>query len=127
MVNNASADAWWYTLPTGWGYLRLGERHRAFAIAMSHQRHCLTFIVRSIALKVPTDEHLHHCFNYIRQQILCAADGTLEDPEWRERGQAWQDMRTTGRERVCRDWRVVEEFIDANYEEWVEYKDLHFG
>ncbi|KAA1477480.1 hypothetical protein DENSPDRAFT_854368 [Dentipellis sp. KUC8613] len=125
MVDNASASAWWQTLPTDWGYVRLGEHRRIFALAMSHQRHCLTFISRSIAKRLPADAHLQHCFNYLRQQILCAADGTLEDPGWAATRQGWEEVRVVGRERVCRDWRIVEELVDENFADWRLYRQEH--
>lgn len=47
-------------------------------------------------LKTP---HARHCFDYLRQSIMCAADSNLE-PVNAELG----GVTGWGSERVCRDW-----------------------
>ncbi|KAJ8062728.1 hypothetical protein OCU04_007992 [Sclerotinia nivalis] len=62
--------------------------------------------------------HWLHCFDYLRQTILCTADGTLEPPKADSRGKENVDGMT---ERQCRDpeelWRLsVESFEEDGYE-----------
>ncbi|PSR83957.1 hypothetical protein PHLCEN_2v5561 [Hermanssonia centrifuga] len=56
-------------------------------------------------------EHVHHCFNYLRQTILCGANPTLE-PVVPILG-----VRSVNAEmpRVCRDWTAVYELVEKNF------------
>lgn len=61
------------------------EGMTVFTTSMTHQLHCLWAIVQTYSgLKsgheIPDDHHWHmiHCFSYMRQAILCAADTALE-------------------------------------------------
>jgi hypothetical protein len=49
--------------------------------------------------------HLDHCFEYLRQALMCAADSNLEDLVVDEKGEAtapgW------GTKRVCRDFEKL--------------------
>ncbi|KAI0441305.1 hypothetical protein F4803DRAFT_552192 [Xylaria telfairii] len=92
---------WWGSLltPNG-GFLKVEEPNheiRDYGVSMFHQLHCLA-IVRSVLLHGGIDaththtghtpregddeakerKHWLHCFDYIAQAILCAADNTLE-------------------------------------------------
>ncbi|KAH8668578.1 hypothetical protein BX600DRAFT_259455 [Xylariales sp. PMI_506] len=56
-----------------------------FTTSMTHQLHCLWAIVQTYSgLKsghpIPDDHewHMTHCFSYMRQSILCAADTAIE-------------------------------------------------
>ncbi|CAJ2508452.1 Uu.00g134780.m01.CDS01 [Anthostomella pinea] len=61
---------------------------------------------RKVELTV-NQNHLQHCFDFLRQDILCAADMTLEPlPD----GYVETDGR--GVEHVCKDWRVLLELMD---------------
>ena len=81
---------------------------------MFHQLHCVEKMRK--ALDTPDDPiatitHLQHCMNYIRQMILCGSDTTLE-PVGSE---------GVGVTHTCRDWNVVYETIEDNYERWTNY------
>ncbi|KAF2658525.1 hypothetical protein K491DRAFT_592800 [Lophiostoma macrostomum CBS 122681] len=59
--------------------------HRFFTISTAHQLHCLWTIERLFYdvsphnNQEPSDmSHMRHCFDYIRQSLMCAADSTLE-------------------------------------------------
>lgn len=47
--------------------------------------------------------HIVHCFDYLRQSLMCAADTNLEVLDKNRKTNGW------GREKKCRDyWSVVE-------------------
>tara|TARA_R110002003_G_scaffold3381_1_gene25262 strand:- start:10452 stop:10871 length:420 start_codon:yes stop_codon:yes gene_type:complete len=48
--------------------------------------------------------HVEHCFEYLRQSVMCAADTNLEDTVENEGG---NETMPWGKERVCRDWEAV--------------------
>lgn len=94
---------------------------------MYHQLHCLTMI-RNVYWdlifavedpstlpnkKFPRNSHMGHCFDYIRQGIQCAGDLTLEPADMSEPGHSkingWG-----AKHRICRDWRVAEEWLREN-------------
>ena len=51
--------------------------------------------------------HLRHCFDYLRQALLCAADSTLE-PWSEELG----GVTGWGVERVCRDYGELKGWVE---------------
>jgi len=59
-------------------------KKEAYMVSSMHQLHCLSTIMTSYAkLRHGDDEsemgyHIAHCFDYLRQGILCAGDSTLE-------------------------------------------------
>jgi hypothetical protein len=84
----------------------------AFLISMYHQLHCLRSLQLFYAALAGNDSrvkvdnhHAGHCFNYIRQGIMCAGDLTLEPPGNPELGksaeQGW------GIEHTCRPWGEI--------------------
>ncbi|MCJ1315341.1 hypothetical protein MMC15_000658 [Xylographa vitiligo] len=98
--SNRSNQAWEDLFPKGKGYVSMqsieavgsvpdfvkdvysdGSGH--FCVALFHQLHCLYLIRNGFyeALDGTTTDrmgHALHCFEYLRQSILCAADTTLE-------------------------------------------------
>ena len=57
--------------------------------------------------------HPEHCFDYLRQSVMCAADLTLEkarvDPDGHRRAtDGW------GTSHVCKDWGQVEDAMRDN-------------
>jgi hypothetical protein len=64
-----SFEMWATTSSKGFGYVRLGNEHRAFAVAMFHQLHCVRLIHAGLTGRydVATRGHMRHCLNYIRQ------------------------------------------------------------
>lgn len=51
-------------------------------------------------------EHLNHCWDYLRQNIMCAADVTLEWHRWNEKVETgW------GYEHQCKDWDALTEWV----------------
>jgi len=81
------------SLPLG----KTTDRGQVYDISLFHQLHCLAAIrthlftlqaamsrtnrdeIYEILLK-PKEEHIFHCFDYIRQALMCAGDLTIEWP-----------------------------------------------
>lgn len=91
---------------------------------MFHTLHCLDWIRNAIVSppggnqsEIRTAQaryHVHHCFNYVRQMVLCAANTRLNPinhvlPD----GKLASDG--IGLTYECRDWDAVYEAFDANY------------
>lgn len=66
----------------------------------------------------PEDEHIHHCFNYIRQSLMCNIDLQLHTRGGPEL------LGTVDQTHVCRDYSALVRWIDAN--RWEEFWDWHF-
>ena len=85
-----------------------------FGLALFHQMHCLARIRRAMSLR-QSSEHVHHCFNYLRQAILCEANPTIEPviPILGRRSVNAEIPRT------CRDWTQVYELAERSYNETI--------
>ncbi|QKX63207.1 uncharacterized protein TRUGW13939_10376 [Talaromyces rugulosus] len=118
-------------LPQNGGLLRVRmsddtEKVGDYGVSMFHQLHCLV-VLREIIFPGGSPVHTEHnssmarvqwahCFDYLAQAILCAADDTLEPPKTavNEQGQNIKIIDGVGHiVHQCRDpaslWRVVEE------------------
>jgi hypothetical protein len=51
--------------------------------------------------------HIPHCFDYIRQGLMCSADTTLEFAKMDEHGQRIRNVDGWGAEHQCRDWDAI--------------------
>lgn len=90
---------------------------------MFHTLHCLDRIRRAIVAPPPTGasesetrarHHIHHCFNYVRQMVLCAANTRLNPTNhMHPSGRPASDG--IGLAYQCRDWDAVYEAFEANY------------
>ncbi|KAH8109252.1 hypothetical protein DFH11DRAFT_951021 [Phellopilus nigrolimitatus] len=118
-TTNASVPTWWGNLARQLGYVRLGPKKRIFAVSMVHQQHCLHLFAKALATQSAPNAHLQHCFNYLRQNLLCQADATLEPPGWTERE---FDSERVGGTRECGDWSAVYAFVEDNYWDWMAYR-----
>ncbi|KAL1601760.1 hypothetical protein SLS60_006675 [Paraconiothyrium brasiliense] len=118
--------AWEALIPKGKGFVEHPQiASPPKAIAAYHQIHCLHGI--RIAYYTRVNElyklqgkhslvnqyidnmganvhlyHLDHCFEYLRQALICAADSNLEDLVVDDKGRA--EAPGWGTERVCRDF-----------------------
>ncbi len=64
------------------------DRHNdgpGYMVTVFHQLHCLSYLAEhyqqgyaGVQLSKEVAHHTAHCFNYIRQGIICSADTTLE-------------------------------------------------
>ena len=86
---------------------------------MWHQIHCLNHIRAMLVNGDDGSDHTAHCFHYLRQGILCAADTTLESGGDGMR-LANGDVVANGDRTVhtCRDWRQVHDWMESRHEEW---------
>ncbi|KAF7357608.1 Hydrolase-4 domain-containing protein [Mycena sanguinolenta] len=111
-----AAEEWASYTPKGAGYLRLGPEGREFALAMTHEDHCLR-LIRGV-LENPSwskANAMPYCFNYIRQMILCSPNLTLESPDDFADARNFTSRRH-GAVHVCRDWRKVHAALADNWE-----------
>ncbi|KAL7626535.1 hypothetical protein AAE478_003307 [Parahypoxylon ruwenzoriense] len=78
----------------------------AFMMSVFHQLHCLSYIVEhyqqgyaGVGLTDEVAHHSAHCFDYLRQSIMCAADTNLEGQT--DAGPGW------GSKHECVDYDVM--------------------
>jgi hypothetical protein len=86
---------------------------------MWHQIHCLSYLRGVLINGDDGSDHAEHCFHYLRQAVLCAADTTLE-PGGVSRRLANGDTVANGHDAVhtCRDWRQVYDWMGSQEEKW---------
>ncbi|KAJ7100377.1 hypothetical protein C8R44DRAFT_716480 [Mycena epipterygia] len=135
-------EMWATTSSKGFGYVRLGPEHRAFAVAMFHQLHCVRLLRAALdgRYDAMSRGHMHHCLNYIRQMILCAPNLTLEPPgalpplpppgvfppssdfdthDWDFDTPDWDfETQRAGATHVCADWEGMYADAADNWHEW---------
>ncbi len=104
-----AAQEWSSIFPQGGGFLRLGADGRLFGLALFHELHCLARIRRAMSMR-QSSEHVHHCFNYLRQVIMCEANPTIE-PVIPILGRRSVNAEIP---RVCHDWTRVYELAETN-------------
>ncbi|OIW28786.1 hypothetical protein CONLIGDRAFT_654897 [Coniochaeta ligniaria NRRL 30616] len=137
-------NKWLDLVPRGLGYVEVphpethnnlpkpldGYSATVFTTAMTHQLHCLYAIVEVYSGmasnntdKVPkeTPWHLNHCFEYLRQSIMCCGDTALEGqattfPSGVTGSDGWDATH------VCRNYDQVYEYLEesrANDDVWI--------
>lgn len=117
----------WITVPDGEA-LGLGPPIRynnkeGYGISVFHQLHCMammhdTYIQLLAGNFSHTDQkstHIEHCFDYIRQVLMCHADLSLEH-RWHSPDEAPDNDAVNGWDVVhqCRDWNAVVSFVEEN-------------
>lgn len=118
-INGTLAELEWASLvPEGnHGLVIMGPDARPYAVTMFHTLHCLDRIRKAIVGSPETTSaryHVQHCFNYIRQMVLCAANTRLNPTNHvQPSGQLASDG--IGLMYECRDWDKVYEAFEANY------------
>lgn len=115
VLNSSESEAEWNTIyRSHHGFLHLptkpSGKRREFGLTMFHQLHCLRMIGDATTSHI-AGPHLTHCFHYLRENIICEADDTLEpvvevDGRW---------IVDTGVQRTCKDWRKAFELADENF------------
>ncbi|KAK4161225.1 hypothetical protein QBC43DRAFT_357998 [Cladorrhinum sp. PSN259] len=129
---------WLSIVPRGLGYLQINDTNlkqynnlptplreypdSTFTTSMTHQLHCLHSIVGVVAAytsnrhdMLPSEGawHLAHCFDYLRQSIMCAGDLALEGqqttfpPDFKG-SDGWDAKH------VCKDYSQVLVHLDGN-------------
>ncbi|KAI0060043.1 hypothetical protein BV25DRAFT_1828483 [Artomyces pyxidatus] len=115
-----AGPVWDANLPLGRGYIKLGGHKELFGVAMFHQMHCLVRLRAVFAGDKDESGHVKHCFNYLRQALLCNADITLEP------GESIDELKPNGHvEHIvaggydvmhkCRDWRQVWDYMENQW------------
>ena len=113
---------WNSTLPSGGGFLYLGENLEQFSISTFHQLRCLDIVrqglvkFRNEGRRHTPDALVHHCMNYLRQMILCRSDLRLEHGRHLSRGIAVSDVTHS----TCKDWGPVFKAAEDNYRNYVQ-------
>ncbi|KAF2971374.1 hypothetical protein GQX73_g2238 [Xylaria multiplex] len=134
--SNETRQKWLDIVPKGLGYLEVKhpeeysnlptklaifEDQFVVTTSMTHQLHCLYAIAEAYSAltsdttRVPkeTPWHLTHCFDYIRQGIMCCGDVALEGeqttfPEGFEGSDGWDAKH------VCKDYDQILEYLNEN-------------
>ncbi|KAL5343833.1 hypothetical protein BJX70DRAFT_393255 [Aspergillus crustosus] len=115
-----SEPIWDALIPDGLGYIIHPDLSpNITVVAVFHQLHCLYLIRRAYYIRSPENQtkdfdtgiarhpHVGHCFDYLRQSLLCAADSSLEPTNERVNGNAnW------GFEKTCRDYGSVKSWAE---------------
>ncbi|KAI9374415.1 hypothetical protein BJX61DRAFT_540862 [Aspergillus egyptiacus] len=107
-----------------------------FGIAMFHQLHCLITIRDLIfrensvrpnnsynkahqqEIEEQNVEHWAHCFDYLAQALICAADDSMERPKkgYLDDGQLWWHIDGVGAVHQCKDARSLWEMVRRSQE-----------
>ncbi|KAK0755073.1 hypothetical protein B0T18DRAFT_314850 [Schizothecium vesticola] len=124
---------WNALMPKGMGFVWVNATHRyhdlptpvdwpdktVFTTSVTHQLHCLFAIVQTYsglksghAIPADHDWHMTHCFDYMRQAILCSADVALEGrettfPDDNGGSDGWDAKH------VCRDYGQVRSYLEG--------------
>ncbi|KAN0098999.1 protein of unknown function (DUF3328) domain containing protein [Hyaloscypha variabilis] len=84
----------------------MGTDEPVYMMSVFHQLHCLSYLVQQVqnaTVSGPLDKevahHTAHCFDYLRQSIMCNADTSLEGET--EAGPGW------GSNHQCKDYDEV--------------------
>jgi len=84
-----------------------------YMMSVFHQLHCLSYLAEhfqqgygGIELVDEVAHHSAHCFNYLRQGIMCAADTTLEGKTDAGPGE--------GSEHECKDYDALLEWANSH-------------
>ncbi|KAG4435258.1 hypothetical protein IFR05_009254 [Cadophora sp. M221] len=139
---------WLSLIPDGHGYLHVDNPSRyilpppvsmvkphdnvqlppAWALSVFHQIHCLHSILESytnmyfdsIVPENKRSKHVYHCFDYLRQILMCSGDTSLEgqDP-FHEPG----ETAGYGTTHMCKDYSQI---VEGAKRSWAEYEELAF-
>ncbi|KAJ7605960.1 hypothetical protein DFH06DRAFT_254509 [Mycena polygramma] len=120
-----ATEEWHSVIPRGHGWVRLGPEKRPFSVSMYHQLHCINGIRRALLLSTSEKtahvrSHTNHCFNYLRQLLLCRADTTLEPTKIARIPSGQLAASASGETvlHVCRDWVQIRSFVEENSSQW---------
>lgn len=133
LVSQESDNAWGAMMPYGDGFVVVDDpksynlppgkdtvQGEVYDTSLFHQLHCLagirtflstmkqaielnnSLLVNEIILD-PRQDHMAHCFDYLRQSLMCHGDMTLEWPRTEADGSRFA-VDGWGIEHQCRDW-----------------------
>lgn len=115
LVNDPEAhDEWIYGTPYGGGTYRVGTLNRTLIVILFHQLHCVRTMGELLA-EGGTYHHAQHCLRYLREEILCEANTTLEPGDFTLSNFTEERVGAT---HVCRDWTHVYKEVEQNWAVW---------
>ncbi|KAF2235277.1 hypothetical protein EV356DRAFT_532001 [Viridothelium virens] len=136
-------QAWGSLMPYGDGFINVNNSQalglppgiqspegELYDVSMFHQLHCLmrireTLFITKFALNhtnakkidetliEPSMRHIYHCFDYIRQALMCAGDLTLEWPKTEKNGRRFA-VDGWGVSHQCRSWEAISDYMAQN-------------
>jgi hypothetical protein len=107
-----------HSLPPPMHYPQAPGKH-VYTIAVFHEMHCLMHISESIdklvmqirnkdfVLDEGTIGHNDHCFNYLRNALMCCGDTTLEGQSQAKMFEHIAGTDGTGAMHVCRNYEEI--------------------
>lgn len=130
---NETLNKWNNLMPIGMGFVWVNDTEKyhdlptpimwpektVFTTSATHQLHCLFAIAQTYSgltsgHEIPDDHHWHmiHCFDYMRQAIMCSADMALEGlettfPDHNGGSDGWDSKH------VCKDWSQVKTYLES--------------
>ena len=124
---------WDDLIPNGLGYVRYPSTSSSLSVVSAfHQIHCLYTLRRAhyatanstkgskieladFDFGLDREEHVGHCFEYLRQSLMCGADGTVEPAEHAKDGfLGWGFERKCGNYESLKDWAAEHRAFDGN-------------
>ncbi|KAK3352258.1 hypothetical protein B0T25DRAFT_477578 [Lasiosphaeria hispida] len=129
-------EKWLSIVPKGLGYVRINDTkgydnlptpllfypNSTFTTSMTHQIHCLHNIVEVVAALTSNQPdmmpmegawHLSHCFEYLRQSIMCCGDVALEGQQTTF-PEGWKGSDGWDAKHVCKDYSQVISYLEDN-------------
>ncbi|KAI0060048.1 hypothetical protein BV25DRAFT_1808320 [Artomyces pyxidatus] len=126
-LEGVQAMAEWATIrPPGMGFVFLGEGDLPFGVSMWHQIDCLNHIRIIMVQGEPPTGQTRHCFNYLRQALMCNGDIVLDPGGSSQIAPGGGTIApTTHSSHTCRDWRQVYKYMADEHEKWTpEQKEV---
>ncbi|KAK8049891.1 hypothetical protein PG994_011621, partial [Apiospora phragmitis] len=132
---NEVKQKWLDLVPPGLGYLKINNSEKyddlpkplvgygenfVVTTSITHQLHCLYAIAETYAAITSNNTqilmetwHMNHCFDYLRQSIMCSGDVALEGeqttfPEGFDGSDGWDAKH------VCKDYSEVYAYLEKN-------------
>ncbi|KAI1502981.1 hypothetical protein F5X99DRAFT_139391 [Biscogniauxia marginata] len=130
-ISDASNSAWERLIPKGRGFVKanISGIVNRYCVSAFHQLHCLDMLRHGYyaAIEIgstrPDEDsgssiqrqdgipspHMQHCFDFIRQSLMCAADPTLE-----KRNETIGGVTGWGSTHQCRDFEALKEWTEKH-------------
>ncbi|KAJ7486860.1 hypothetical protein FB451DRAFT_1026675 [Mycena latifolia] len=108
----------------GYGRLRLGPERRMFVMTWFHQLHCLWEIQNALIDRSDPQaalHHLSHCFTYLRQTLLCEANGSLEEGDFMVHTD-YSQVNYVGDTMVCNNWEKIQGRLADNFQDFEAWR-----
>ncbi|KAH7138998.1 hypothetical protein B0J11DRAFT_515805 [Dendryphion nanum] len=141
-------QAWLSIVPEGLGYVNVKNpseydnlpqpihdypNHTVYTTSMTHQLHCLYTILDAYNLVLTTRNpaiiempwHINHCFEYMRQAVMCAGDVALEGAATSfplDKGEDRGGSDGWDAQHVCKDYGEIYKYLEKetiNHNKWI--------